>query len=172
MTPTTFFGPGAYGATFSPCRLWRYSLWRRWSDCAPDHMVAFIGLNPSTADEVRNDPTVRRCINFAKAWGFGGMVMLNAFAYRATDPRDMKRQEDPVGPWNDVAILEIARSVPRVVCCWGAHGAWHGRHGELVRMLQFRELRHMGLTKAGRPRHPLYLANATEPNVWELAGVS
>lgn len=160
------------GAIFSRCKLYRYSLWRRWSEgCHPDHMVAFIGLNPSTADETKNDPTVRRCINFAKDWGFGGMVMLNAFAYRATDPREMKRQPDPVGPWNDVALLEISRVVARVVCCWGAHGAWYGRQSQLLDLLKDRELYHLGLTFAGCPRHPLYLASDTQPVVWELDGV-
>lgn len=84
---------------FSPCREYRYTLYREW---APgDKVVMFIGLNPSTADEVNNDPTVRRCINYAKQWGYTGMYMTNIFAYRATDPNVMKAHPEPVGAEND-----------------------------------------------------------------------
>lgn len=167
MTPTTFFAPGTHGATFSPCRLWRYSLWRRWSDCAPDHMVAFIGLNPSTADETKDDPTVRRCINYAKTWGFGGMVMLNAFAYRATDPNEMKRQTDPVGPENDACLIEASTLFAQMVACWGTHGVWLGRQDHVAELLKGRHLFHLGLTKGGSPRHPLYLPKSVEPVLWK-----
>src|SRR5271157_168450 len=95
------------GATFSLCRTWRYKLWRRWSAAVP--MVTFIGLNPSTADEINDDPTVRRCLGFARRWGFGGMSMLNVFAYRSTNPRALRAATDPVGPRNGAALLATCR---------------------------------------------------------------
>ena len=84
------------GARFSESRTHRYALWRIWEKGAP--MVMFVGLNPSTADETQDDPTIRRCIDFAKRWGYGGLYMLNIFAFRATNPKDMKAAADPVGP--------------------------------------------------------------------------
>lgn len=140
-------------AVFSPCRKWRYSLFRIWDDSI--RPVAFIGLNPSTADEENDDPTVRRCINYARAWGAGGLVMLNAFAYRATDPRDMKAARDPVGPDNDKALAFNAKAASLVVAAWGVHGAFMDR-GEAVRRL-VPGLHCLGVTKEGFPKHPLYL---------------
>jgi hypothetical protein len=104
------------GADFSPCRTWRYKLSRRWSLTGP--MIAFVGLNPSTADEIDDDPTVRRCIGFARRWGFSGMYMLNVFAYRSTNPRELRTATDPVGPRKpsrtaaDLLPLENDRRVP------------------------------------------------------------
>ena len=83
-------------------------------------MIAFIGLNPSTADEINDDPTIRRCIGFARRWGFGGMYMLNVFAYRSTNPRELRAATDPVGPRNDAALLTTSRRCDMVVACWGA----------------------------------------------------
>ncbi len=90
------------GATFSQCRTWRYALWRRWDSSKSPLIV--IGLNPSTADERQDDPTIRRCINLAKREGCGSYVMLNLFAFRARDPKVMKAHAEPIGPENDVAI--------------------------------------------------------------------
>ena len=95
-------------------------------------MVAFIGLNPSTATEQQDDPTVRRCKNFARDWGFDGMVMLNAFAYRATDPNDMKRHDSPVGTWNDLYLQRWFRDVWHVIAAWGTHGLHLNRQAEVV----------------------------------------
>lgn len=114
-------------------------------------MVAFIGLNPSTADETKDDPTVRRCIRYAQDWGFGGMVMLNAFAYRATDPSEMKRQPDPVGPDNDACLFEASTLFAQMVACWGAHGVWLGRQEQLAELLKGRRVFHLGLTKGVEP---------------------
>lgn len=99
------------GAEFSPCRVWRYALWRRWDFGSRCNMVAFVGLNPSTADESLDDATIRRCINFAKSWGYDGMYMLNAYAFRATDPRDMKAFHEPIGKDNDCTIARISSEV-------------------------------------------------------------
>ena len=110
---------------FSPFREYRYTLYREW---APgDKVVQFIGLNPSTADEVKNDPTVTRCINYAKAWGYTGMYMTNIFAFRATDPAVMKAHPEPVGEENDHYLSMIARESEIVVAAWGTHGAYLNR---------------------------------------------
>lgn len=152
-------------ATFSPCLRYRYTLFRRW---AQGDTVAFIGLNPSTADEVDNDPTVRRCINFAKAWGYGAMYMLNLFAFRATDPKTMKAESQPVqGPWHDFhwRVWEAICDSKLIVCCWGNHGLhMHRGFWFYANYLQCcrRDVKCFGKTKLGEPRHPLYLKNDTE----------
>lgn len=143
-------------AEFSPCRRWRYSLFREFD--SGSGTVAFIGLNPSTADETTNDPTVSRCLRFAHAWGFGQMHMLNIFAWRDTDPHGMKAAGDSVGPNNDRELRRTALSADLVVACWGVHGAHLGR-GEYVanQLLADVPLQCFGLTKEGHPKHPLYL---------------
>lgn len=146
------------GAHFSPCRKWRYSLWRVW-DIGP--MCAFIGLNPSTADETENDPTVTRCINFAKSWGYCGMYMLNAFAFRATDPKVMKAASDPVGPDNDRALVYFSGLSKIVVAAWGIHGAFRNRNERVVDLIP--DLQCFGMTAAMHPRHPLYLKSDLKP---------
>lgn len=129
-------------------------------------MSCFIGLNPSTADETMDDPTVRRCINFAKDWGFGGMVMMNLFAYRATDPNLMKSQTQPTGPLNDQALRTVVELCGRTICCWGTHGIHRNREFQVKSLLADRRLHHLGLTKGGHPKHPLYLGKTTEPQHW------
>jgi len=159
----------AFGAVFSDDRRYRYTLWRRWS-FGGDNLCAFIGLNPSTADEFRNDPTVTRCIRRAQQLGHSGMVMLNLFGYRATDPRDMKRFPEPIGWQNDQAILDVCREAGRVICAWGAHGEYQGRAEHVLGMLKRNRIAvyHLGLTQAGHPRHPLYLRNDLVPERWEI----
>lgn len=147
------------GATFSDCRKWRYVLWRRWDKNNPK-MIAFIGLNPSTADETENDPTVRRRIGYAKRWDYGGMYMLNLFAFRATDPKKMKKVQDPVGKDNDRMIAVCAFKADKVVFCWGNHGAHRGRSQEIRKKIGPAEC--FGFTKAGEPKHPLYLRAGLE----------
>ncbi len=147
---------------FSPCRTYRYLLTRSWGELfqVPRRLVMFIGLNPSTADEEQDDPTIRRCIGFAKDWGFAGLVMGNLFAFRATDPRDMLAAEDPVGPENDQHLLEASLVVSLVVAAWGVRGAHRGRGDEVAGLIP--DLSALGLTKDGHPRHPLYLPR-TQP---------
>lgn len=159
----------AYGAVFSPDRLHRYTLWRRWS-FDEDRLCAFIGLNPSTADEFTNDPTVTRCIRRAQTMGFTGMVMLNLFGYRATDPRDMKSFPEPVGWQNDDAIVSACKASEMVIACWGAHGTHRDRELHVRRMLAKAKIRvHcLALTQNGHPRHPLYLRNSATPQLFSL----
>jgi hypothetical protein len=153
------------GATFSPCRRYRYSLWRTWSDVPP---ALFVLLNPSTADEVTNDPTVERCERRARMMGFGGLVVCNIFAFRATDPRVMKAEPKPVGPENDLAILEHARQASIVICGWGTHGAHLRRGAQVKNFLEFNgiKLHLLGLTKDGHPQHPLYIGYDVRPRSW------
>lgn len=150
---------------FSPDRLHRYTLWREF-DLSCREYVQFIGLNPSTADEVQDDPTVRRCIDFAKRWGFGALCMTNLFAYRATDPDVMKAAVDPVGPDNDAWLARIAIGAGLVVAAWGNHGEFMGRDRAVAALLP--RLMCLGTTKTGAPRHPLYIKGTTTPI--QLAG--
>lgn len=149
------------GATFSPCGLYRYSLWRKW-ESGP--MCVFIGLNPSTADATLDDPTIRRCLGFSKAWGFSGLLMLNLFAYRATDPADMKAAKDPIGPDNDQALHFAHSNTTTVIAAWGTHGTFKGRDQQVRAMLP--RLHYLRLTKDGHPAHPLYLPASLRPLEW------
>ena len=153
---------GNQGAIFSPCHEYRYALWRIW-----DHgtkYAMFIGLNPSTADETHDDPTVRRCKRFAKDWGYGGLVMTNIFALRATDPKVMLAHKEPVGKENDKYLAYLSSRAGIVIAAWGVHGAHRGRDQKVLRMVK--GAHHLGLTKGGLPRHPLYLRADTKPSVF------
>lgn len=143
---------------------YRYELRRQWSPELPT--VAFIGLNPSTADAMQDDPTIRRCVGYAKAWGYGQLIMLNLFAYRATDPLAMKSADDPIGPENDETLRRVAAQAAVVVAAWGNHGSHLGR-GAAVRNLV--PLHYLRLTKSGQPAHPLYLPGTLTPIAWEEA---
>jgi hypothetical protein len=145
----------------SSCRRYRYTLRRRWG---PGAAAVFIGLNPSTADETQDDPTIRRCIGFARAWGFDALCMVNLFAYRATDPTDMKKAEDPVGDINDATLRDVAKEAGVVVAAWGAHGTYRGRDAQVRAMLL--GLHYLRLTKDGHPGHPLYLPASLRPVAW------
>lgn len=143
------------GAEFSDCRTYRYVLWRKWNWQGYANQLMFIGLNPSTADEAKDDPTVRRCIRFAKDWGFGGVLMLNVFAFRATNPRDMKAAADPVGPANDEAFGYRRTQVGLIVAAWGTYCPPERAH-TVCRAIG-KPIHCLGRTKDGSPRHPLYL---------------
>ena len=153
-------------ATYSPCETFRYSLTRSWDDTGPHAL--FVMLNPSTASELRNDPTVGRCETRARKAGYGAFTVCNLFAFRATLPADLRRAEDPVGPENDRLLLECADAADLVICAWGVHGAFRERGTAVARLLATieRPLFHLGLTKAGHPRHPLYLSYAVTPEPW------
>ncbi len=153
-------------AQFSPCRTWRYTLTRQWGPLLPT--VNFIGLNPSTADETTLDPTCRRCVGFAKAWGFGTYVMTNIFAYRSTDPKALLSVDDPVGPENDAMIIEEAWGADLVIAAWGVHGALNERGAQVTKMLQEIGVAVfcLGTTKAGHPKHPLYLPKSVKPQLY------
>jgi hypothetical protein len=156
----------ASGAAFSKCRRWRTLLWRRWDDARP--AVNFLMLNPSTADEVKLDPSCTRARNYAEAWGYGALLVTNLFAFRATDPDRMKAARDPVGRGNDAAILRAAREADLVVCAWGNHGAHEGRGEEVERLLRSAGVKLHFLKKngGGQPAHPLYLPGNLRPVRW------
>ncbi len=151
------------GARFSVGRQYRYALWRVWEPALG--CCNFLMLNPSTADESTNDPTIERCQRRAQRWGYGGLIVTNLFALCTTDPAGLRRAPDPIGPGNDAAIIAAARSAALVVCAWGNHGAYLGRAGT-VRTL----LARLGTvpfclaeTKCREPAHPLYLGYDRAP---------
>jgi hypothetical protein len=158
------------GAIFSHDRIYRYMLWREWDVKLPT--CTFIGLNPSTADETIDDPTIRRCIGFAREWGYGRMQMLNLFAYRATDPLVMRLADDPIGPDNDRWLVEATRVSGLTVAAWGMHGVYRGRQQQVAELLRANRagrvgaVQCLGTTKSGCPRHPLYLRASTQPVAW------
>lgn len=115
----------------------------------------FIGLNPSTADEIIDDPTVRRCIGYARDWGHVALCMTNLFAFRATSPIDMKAAKDPIGPDNDRILIEMAKGAGIIVAAWGIHGAYRGRDKAVMELIP--SVFCLGKSKNGYPRHPLYL---------------
>lgn len=124
-----------------------------------------IGLNPSTADARQTDPTIRRCIGFARDWGYGGLVVTNLFAFRATYPADLKASRDPVGPRNDAWIRRMAGQVETIVAAWGNDGTWVGRSAQVQRMLRGR-LHCLRINAGGEPAHPLYLPARLAPRPW------
>jgi len=146
-------------ATLSPCRKYRYELWRIWDPARKP--AVFIGLNPSTADETQDDPTIRRCKSFAERFDCGGLCMINLFAFRATDPEAMKAATDPIGPDNDNHLLSCCAQAGVIVCAWGAHGSYRDREKQVCWLLKF-NMKCLGRTKDGQPRHPLYLKKDTE----------
>lgn len=152
-------------AVYSDCGAYRYALTREWGDGG---RLLFVMLNPSTADERRNDPTVERCERRARALGFGAMRVVNIFAFRATDPRVLRRAPDPVGPGNDRVLADSVGWSDMVLCAWGAHGAHRGRGDQVEENLRSLTPRlwHLGLTRAGAPRHPLYIGYAVRPSKW------
>lgn len=141
---------------FSPCRKYRYTLWREWDSSLP--YCQFIGLNPSTADETKDDNTIRKCVKFAKSWGFGALCMTNIFAWRDTDPKDMKRAQDPVGPDNDRWLLEIGADAGLRVAAWGNHGTHINRAKAVAIAFEdaLMSLSCFRVTKERQPEHPLY----------------
>jgi len=130
-------------------------------------------LNPSTADEFQLDPSCTRARNYAERWGYGAVVVTNVFAWRATDPYDMKAAKDPVGRGNDAAIVRAAREAGIVVCAWGNHGAHLGRSLAVVEMLKRKRivLHALRVNGSGEPAHPLYLPGRLAPRRWEKIGV-
>ncbi len=156
-------------AVFSACGTWRYELTRQWAQAGP--RVAWVMLNPSTADERRNDPTIERCQRRSVAMGYGAMRIVNLFAFRATRPADLWRAPEPCGPDNAAALADAADWADAIICGWGAHGV--GRSGPAEGLLRAsgKALYHLGLTQGGAPRHPLYVAYAREPVRWN-AGIA
>lgn len=159
-------GDALSAASYSDCEAYRYDLTRVWDGAG--RKVLFLMLNPSTATEVQNDPTVERCERRARTLGFGAFRVCNIFAFRATDPKVMRAAPDPVGPQNDTAIRQGVDWADEVVAAWGAHGEHLSRGAQVENLL--RELqaapKHLGLTKAGHPKHPLYIGYKVQPVAW------
>ena len=156
------------GASFSPCGGYRYRLWRRWSSGpSQKRQVLWLMLNPSTADEQRNDPTIRRCINYPHNWGYNHMEVCNLFAWRATRPRDLFSAVDPVGPQNDNILRRQIRRADLIMVAWGVYGSRRDRDAEVIQILQKLqvEVYCLGVTKHGAPRHPLFLKKSLSPEI-------
>lgn len=153
-------------AEYSSCERYRYSLRRVWDRNGP--RVMFVMLNPSTATETQNDPTIERCERRARALGFGGFVATNIFAWRDTHPARLRQTSEPVGPANDGSVLQGAAWADMTIAAWGIHGLFCNRGAEVEALLRGagHRLHHLGLTKAGLPRHPLYVAYARQPEPW------
>ncbi|MEO1797361.1 MAG: DUF1643 domain-containing protein [Pseudomonadota bacterium] len=166
ITRTHIKGDAPSTAVYSDCERYRYMLTRIWDEGGK--RALFIMLNPSTATEVQNDPTVERCERRARALGFGAFRVLNIFAWRDTDPRKMRAAPDPVGPDNDAAILESLPWADRVIAAWGTHGAHLERGPEVERLLRAsgHPIYTLGLSKAGHPKHPLYISYDQLPELW------
>jgi hypothetical protein len=157
-------GP-ARTAILSEDGVYRYSLTRTFT--THKHPVVFCMLNPSTADADIDDPTIRRCMRFARDWGYGGLVVVNLFALRATDPVALHAHDDPVGPLNMDHIGRAADSRD-VIVAWGANPATQYRDATVTQLLRRKAttVRCLGVTKEGHPRHPLYVSAATVPTAF------
>src|SRR5260221_7798307 len=154
------------GATFSPCRRWRYLLWRRWDAAKP--VANFLMLNPSTADEVKLDPTCSRARDYAERWGYGALIVTNVFGFRSTNPLLMKKERDPVGSGNDAAILRAAKEADLVVCAWGNHGQFLDRSSRVKVLLEKNQIKlhTLRMNANGEPAHPLYLPKSLRAVRW------
>jgi hypothetical protein len=156
-----FEAPG--GAVFSACGTYRYALWRTWDANLP--AVLFIGLNPSTADAVHDDPTIRRCLGYARAWGCGSLRVANLFALRTPHPEQLWQAADPIGPENDDWLAALSADAGLIVACWGNLGAQRQRAAQVQTRLP--ELACLGVTRQSQPAHPLYLRKDLQPQLYK-----
>lgn len=149
-------------AIISDCGLYRYRLARTWDD--QRRPACFIMLNPSTADASEDDPTIRRCVGFARGWQCGGIEVVNLFALRATNPNALHVADDPIGPTNDRHIRACAEQCCPIVCAWGVGGIYRDREKIVMGILRDVgiDVKCLGITKHGRPKHPLYLPGDAE----------
>lgn len=173
-TPSTGYASGRT-TILSPCRLYRYTLWREWRLPhglpyplplhAASEFAMFIGLNPSTADETQDDPTIRKCVGFAKRWGYGALCMTNLFAFRATSPKDMRKYPRPIGEDNLITLVQLGQQAGIVIACWGVNGCFNhrDRYVESVLKAEGVKLHYLRLTKGGQPEHPLYVPYEVTP---------
>lgn len=155
---------------------YRYVLTRSWPDdvgVGGGGLLLSIGLNPSTATDSVNDPTIRKEVAYAKAWGFTSLAKLNLFAFRSPHPKVMKAALDPVGPDNDRYLREWAKKARRIVCCWGVDGAFRGRGYAVRKLLTMFDLYSVGekLCANGEPPHPLYLKGDLQPKLYRSSGI-
>ncbi len=155
------------GAVFSDCDTYRYLLWHEW---APEKSaVAFVGLNPSCARVQDTNPTFKRCVNYAKYWGFGRIYLVNLFAYRASTPQQLRQAKHPVGTDNDKTLVEIARQSELVVAAWGNDGQYLQRSAQVRALLP--RLHVLKVNRTGEPAHPLYLKASLKPYAWNFNDV-
>jgi hypothetical protein len=164
---------------FSPCRKYRYTLWREWDPTYSDWLLAqndnagkylmVIGLNPSTADETKDDPTIRKCIGFAKRWGFGALCMTNLFAWRDTKPTNMKAAMFPVGGDNDMWLRDCAAGAGLILAAWGNHGSFLDRGKTVSNDMRKagQEIHALKRNNDGSPMHPLYVPYETTPSLYQ-----
>lgn len=154
-------------ALISECGKYRYSLRRLWDDRKPG--LLFVMLNPSTADAEVDDATIRSCIRLSKDMRFGWFEVVNLYAFRATDPKNLLNTIEPIGPGNEDAIKEASFRCQSVVCAWGAHPFARHRERAVLEMLRFRHapIYCFGKTKSGAPKHPLYIKSGTPLQVFK-----
>lgn len=148
------------GAIFDPTHTYRYLLWRSWNDAPP---LTFVMLNPSTADATHNDPTIRRCVDFARSWEYGAVLVVNLFAYCATDPTQLRQATQPVGVDNDRYLALACAASARVIAAWGNWGTLHQRHQQILTLLPQTRSYCLGVNRSGQPRHPLYVRRDIVP---------
>lgn len=156
------------GTVISPCGRYRYTLERSWAELP--RYVLWLMLNPSTADGLKNDATIRRCVRYAKDWGFTGILVGNLYAYRATQPSDLFHTTEPVGPENDAAILDMVTRSQMIVCAWGQRGPLPQRRWNVLRDLgvpHYRQVRALRVNDNGEPGHPLRLPLGARPLEWD-----
>lgn len=153
-------------AHLSEDKRYRYSLVRIWDVARP--MAMFVGLNPSTADALVDDPTIRREVNFCKDWGYGALLKANLFALRETLPERMLCESQPIGKHNDDWLKAMAAKSKIIVCAWGKDGKHLERDWDVCNMLTDLgyTLHALKLNKDGTPGHPLYLKADLRPFVW------
>lgn len=158
-------GARRFGAEYSACGAYRYSLWRDWSTSSePPRTILWIMLNPSRADHLgNNDPTIERCERRSAAWGFTRMEVVNLFALSSPYPEALRTAADPIGPLNDTGIVARAESANMILCAWGTHGSLLERSTAVRAMLANHPLHCLGVTRAGEPAHPLYLPYGRTP---------
>lgn len=157
---------GFSGAVIDKNEEYRYLLWRKWNENLP--RITFIMLNPSTADEREDDPTLRRCIRFAMDWGYGSLEVVNLFAYRATDPKFLLSVSDPVGKSNNKYIKDAILRADKVLIAWGTKGSILNRDIEVLEIIKALNipLFTLELTRQGYPRHPLYVKSNKKPELF------
>lgn len=150
-------------AVISDCENYRYRLTRTWDEDKPT--IAFVMLNPSTADDVDDDPTIRRCRGYAKEWGYGSFVVANLFGLRSSEPAALHDHPDPVGPENDSYLREVCDEAEKIVVAWGAKGSFKDRAIEVAEMLDD-DLYALDTMKHGHPNHPLFQPADAELELW------
>lgn len=164
--PEHAFDPPGFPCAWSPCKQYRYTLWRIFDNVVPLRYVLWVMLNPSTADENKDDPTIARCVRFTQSWGYDALCVCNLFAFRATDPEVMKAADDPVGDDNDYWLAKLSAGAQMTVAAWGEHGTFQNRE-RAVRLI-LPDLYALSVNKGGQPGHPLYLKGDLKPRPYPI----